>query len=106
MGTPASSLKALGLLLRLAPFKEGLEIFKLHPPGAFKLTAFLGIKKLTVAVEHGQGGNSHFQRHVIFLREIEVLVESSHIDVHYNVIGLDEPREFRLLHLRVKDVAV
>src|SRR6266567_689826 len=43
------------LLLRFPMLKEGLEVFKRHVPGAFKLAVFLGIEKLAVAVEDGQG---------------------------------------------------
>src|SRR5258708_18913387 len=77
-----SKSEALLKKLFLPPIQKHDQVFLHHPPRGFKLALAAAVQQLSIAAQDGDGRHALFQRDLVLLRQIEILVHLADIDVH------------------------
>lgn len=89
------------------PLVEEIEdIFGSHGTGGFEFAALLAEEELAVGVEHGDGGDPAFDRNIVFLGHVEILVHVADINVDDDE-GLVQGRtDFGAMESLIQNVAI
>src|SRR5690348_3301175 len=94
------------LPFRLPLTEEFGEIVVGHGTSVSKLALALGVEKLSARVQHGNGGDAFVDGHAVFLREVEVLVVTAHVNLDHHKVLSDQAGQVRLVHLRIQRMTV
>jgi len=67
---------------------------------------FLTEKQLAIGFEHGGGRNTSLRRHIVVFHHILILVSLADIDVHHDIVFLEQGRNVGPFKGEIQDVAV
>ena len=79
---------------------------RLHPAHGLELTRLLAVEQLTVITEHGDCGDAFVQRNLIVRGDVDIGVIPSNVDVHQNVIGLEQRPVGRIVKVQIENMAI
>src|ERR1041385_4509749 len=86
--------------------EEGRKVLVRHGTGAGKLSLALGVEKLSLRAQHGDGRDALLHGYAVFRREVEVLVVPAHVNLDYHKVLSDQTGQVRLVHLRIQRMTV
>jgi len=86
--------------------EEGEDIGGGQGAGGLKFTVFLAEEKFASGIEHGDGGNTAIERHIVLLGEIEILVAMADVHVDDHKIFCEGGGDFGTVKGVVEGVAV
>src|SRR5690242_16054359 len=89
------------LPFRLPLTEEFGEIVVGHGTSVGKLALALGVEKLSARVQHGNGGDAFVDGHAVFLREVEALVVTAHVNLDHHKVLSDQAGPGPVVELRV-----
>ena len=82
------------------------DVFGADPRSGLEFALLLAKYQLPVGVEHREARNTLFQRHFIFLGEVQILIVVTDVDVHHVIIRVHQRRNRLGVECSVQNVAV
>ena len=95
-----------GMRLGLPPREEIGDGRRVHVAHVAELGGLLGVDDVAGGVKDGEGGHSLFERYAVLVGYVEILVEVADVDVHEDVVVVEEVEIRSLMEVDIEDLAV